>query len=92
MQIKAQNNKIKQLFQKVAQQQRHLEKQQLKIQNLQNQVAHPGGDGGGDGGGEEGKAGSFSLSLPTHSSPDTLLAFSASGWPPGTWALTQGTG
>ncbi|XP_040846325.1 angiopoietin-related protein 4 isoform X3 [Ochotona curzoniae] len=38
MQIKAQNNKIKQLFQKVAQQQRHLEKQQLKIQNLQNQV------------------------------------------------------
>ncbi|XP_027632146.1 angiopoietin-related protein 4 [Tupaia chinensis] len=37
-QLKAQNNRIEQLFQKVAQQQRHLEKQHLRIQNLQNQV------------------------------------------------------
>ncbi|XP_012646259.2 angiopoietin-related protein 4 [Microcebus murinus] len=37
-QLKAQNSRIEQLFQKVAQQQRHLEKQQLRIQNLQSQV------------------------------------------------------
>lgn len=37
-QLKAQNSRIEQLFQKVAQQQRHLEKQYLKIQNLQSQV------------------------------------------------------
>ncbi|XP_066208399.1 angiopoietin-related protein 4 isoform X2 [Saccopteryx leptura] len=37
-QLKAQNSRIEQLFQKVAQQQRHLEKQHLKIQNLQSQV------------------------------------------------------
>ena len=37
-QLKAQNSRIQQLFQKVAQQQRHLEKQHLRIQNLQNQV------------------------------------------------------
>ncbi|KAF6305699.1 angiopoietin like 4 [Rhinolophus ferrumequinum] len=37
-QLKAQNNRIEQLFQKVAQQQRHLEKQHLRIQNLQSQV------------------------------------------------------
>uniref|UniRef100_A0A8C3X4K4 Angiopoietin like 4 n=1 Tax=Catagonus wagneri TaxID=51154 RepID=A0A8C3X4K4_9CETA len=39
-QLKAQNSKIQQLFQKVAQQQRHLEKQHLRIQNLQSQVDH----------------------------------------------------
>ncbi|ELK08071.1 angiopoietin-related protein 4 [Pteropus alecto] len=38
MQLKAQNSRIEQLFQKVAQQQRHLEKQHLRIQNLQSQV------------------------------------------------------
>ncbi|XP_004454737.1 angiopoietin-related protein 4 [Dasypus novemcinctus] len=38
MQVKAQNSRIDQLFQKVAQQQRHLEKQHLRIQNLQSQV------------------------------------------------------
>ncbi|XP_045403910.1 angiopoietin-related protein 4 isoform X2 [Lemur catta] len=37
-QLKAQNSRIEQLFQKVAQQQRHLEKQHLRIQNLQSQV------------------------------------------------------
>lgn len=37
-QLKAQNSKIEQLFHKVAQQQRHLEKQHLRIQNLQSQV------------------------------------------------------
>uniref|UniRef100_A0A7N5P1V2 Angiopoietin like 4 n=1 Tax=Ailuropoda melanoleuca TaxID=9646 RepID=A0A7N5P1V2_AILME len=37
-QLKTQNSRIEQLFHKVAQQQRHLEKQQLKIQNLQSQV------------------------------------------------------
>lgn len=37
-QLKAQNSRIQQLFQKVAQQQRHLEKQHLRIQNLQSQV------------------------------------------------------
>nr|XP_045006180.1 angiopoietin-related protein 4 isoform X2 [Jaculus jaculus] len=37
-QLKAQNSKIQQLFQKVAQQQRHLEKQNLRIQNLQSQI------------------------------------------------------
>ncbi|KAM7142790.1 angiopoietin-related protein 4 [Molossus nigricans] len=37
-QLKAQNSRIEQLFQKVAQQQRHLEKQHLRIQNLQRQV------------------------------------------------------
>ncbi|XP_055473839.1 angiopoietin-related protein 4 [Psammomys obesus] len=37
-QLKAQNNKIQQLFQKVAQQQRHLAKQNLRIQNLQSQI------------------------------------------------------
>ncbi|XP_053439374.1 angiopoietin-related protein 4 [Nycticebus coucang] len=37
-QIKAQNSRIEQLFQKVAQQQRHLEKQHLRIQHLQSQV------------------------------------------------------
>ncbi|XP_008582159.1 PREDICTED: angiopoietin-related protein 4 [Galeopterus variegatus] len=37
-QLKAQNSRIEQLFLKVAQQQRHLEKQHLKIQNLQSQV------------------------------------------------------
>nr|XP_012646259.1 angiopoietin-related protein 4 [Microcebus murinus] len=37
-QLQAQNSRIEQLFQKVAQQQRHLEKQQLRIQNLQSQV------------------------------------------------------
>uniref|UniRef100_A0A8C0DFB8 Angiopoietin like 4 n=1 Tax=Balaenoptera musculus TaxID=9771 RepID=A0A8C0DFB8_BALMU len=39
-QLKAQNSRIQQLFQKVAQQQRHLEKQHLRIQNLQNQMGH----------------------------------------------------
>nr|AAY43330.1 angiopoietin-related protein [Sus scrofa] len=39
-QLKAQNSKIQQLFQKVAQQQRHLEKQHLRIQNLQGQLDH----------------------------------------------------
>ncbi|XP_074206972.1 angiopoietin-related protein 4 [Camelus bactrianus] len=39
-QLKTQNSRIQQLFQKVAQQQRHLEKQHLKIQNLQSQVGH----------------------------------------------------
>ncbi|KAM6218439.1 angiopoietin-related protein 4 [Rhynchocyon petersi] len=39
LQLKAQNNRIEQLFQKVAQQQRHLEKQHLRIQNLQSQVS-----------------------------------------------------
>ncbi|XP_076977652.1 angiopoietin-related protein 4 [Tamandua tetradactyla] len=38
VQLKAQNSRIEQLFQKVAQQQRHLEKQHLRIQNLQSQV------------------------------------------------------
>nr|XP_008511993.1 PREDICTED: angiopoietin-related protein 4 [Equus przewalskii] len=37
-QLKAQNSRIEQLFQKVNQQQRHLEKQRLRIQNLQSQV------------------------------------------------------
>lgn len=37
-QLKTQNSRIEQLFHKVAQQQRHLEKQQLKIQKLQSQV------------------------------------------------------
>ncbi|XP_007951910.1 angiopoietin-related protein 4 [Orycteropus afer afer] len=37
-QLRAQNSRIEQLFQKVAQQQRHLEKQHLRIQNLQSQV------------------------------------------------------
>ncbi|KAM6168647.1 angiopoietin-related protein 4 [Erethizon dorsatum] len=37
-QLKAQHSRIEQLFQKVAQQQRHLEKQHLRIQNLQSQV------------------------------------------------------
>ncbi|XP_055969161.1 angiopoietin-related protein 4 [Sorex fumeus] len=37
-QIRAQNSRIEQLFQKVSQQQRHLEKQQLRIQKLQSQV------------------------------------------------------
>ncbi|XP_059551884.1 angiopoietin-related protein 4 isoform X2 [Myotis daubentonii] len=37
-QLKAQNSRIELLFQKVAQQQRHLEKQHLRIQNLQSQV------------------------------------------------------
>ncbi|XP_004717424.1 angiopoietin-related protein 4 [Echinops telfairi] len=40
MQLKAQNSRIEQLFQKVAQQQRNLEKQHLKIQSLQTQVDH----------------------------------------------------
>ncbi|XP_007460686.1 PREDICTED: angiopoietin-related protein 4 isoform X3 [Lipotes vexillifer] len=39
-QLKAQNSRIQQLFQKVAQQQRHLEKQHLRIQNLQSQMGH----------------------------------------------------
>ncbi|XP_006868934.1 PREDICTED: angiopoietin-related protein 4 [Chrysochloris asiatica] len=39
MQLKAQNSRIEQLFQKITQQQQHLEKQRLKIQNLQNQVS-----------------------------------------------------
>ncbi|KAM5238696.1 angiopoietin-related protein 4 [Ctenodactylus gundi] len=38
MQLKAQNNRIEQLFQKVAQQQQHLDKQHLMIRKLQNQV------------------------------------------------------
>ncbi|KAM9687508.1 angiopoietin-related protein 4 [Trichechus inunguis] len=38
MQLKAQNSRIEHLFQKVAQQQRYLEKQRLRIQNLQSQV------------------------------------------------------
>uniref|UniRef100_A0A667IP16 Angiopoietin like 4 n=1 Tax=Lynx canadensis TaxID=61383 RepID=A0A667IP16_LYNCA len=38
-QLKTQNGRIEQLFHKVAQQQRHLEKQHLKIQNLQSQVS-----------------------------------------------------
>ncbi|XP_022381489.1 angiopoietin-related protein 4 isoform X2 [Enhydra lutris kenyoni] len=37
-QLKTQNSRIEQLVHKVAQQQRHLEKQHLKIQNLQSQV------------------------------------------------------
>ncbi|XP_032025436.1 angiopoietin-related protein 4 isoform X2 [Hylobates moloch] len=37
-QLKAQNSRIQQLFHKVAQQQRHLEKQHLRIQHLQSQV------------------------------------------------------
>ncbi|XP_020038255.2 angiopoietin-related protein 4 isoform X2 [Castor canadensis] len=37
-QLKLQNSRIQQLFLKVAQQQRHLEKQHLKIQNLQSQI------------------------------------------------------
>ncbi|KAG8519242.1 Angiopoietin-related protein 4 [Galemys pyrenaicus] len=37
-QLKAQSSRIEQLFQKVAQQQRHLEKQHLRIQKLQSQV------------------------------------------------------
>ena len=37
-QLKTQNGRIEQLFHKVAQQQRHLEKQHLKIQSLQSQV------------------------------------------------------
>lgn len=37
-QLKAQNSRIELLFQKVAQQQQHLEKQHLRIQNLQSQV------------------------------------------------------
>lgn len=37
-QLKAQNSRIELLFQKVAQQQRYLEKQHLRIQNLQSQV------------------------------------------------------
>uniref|UniRef100_A0A8C6R450 Angiopoietin-like 4 n=1 Tax=Nannospalax galili TaxID=1026970 RepID=A0A8C6R450_NANGA len=37
-QLKVQNSKIQQLFQKVAQQQQHLEKQNLRIQNLQSQI------------------------------------------------------
>lgn len=41
-QLKAQNSKIQQLFQKVAQQQRYLSKQNLRIQNLQSQVSTPG--------------------------------------------------
>ncbi|XP_004644933.1 angiopoietin-related protein 4 isoform X1 [Octodon degus] len=39
-QLRAQNTRIEQLFQKVAKQQRHLEKQHLRIQNLQSQVDH----------------------------------------------------
>nr|XP_020754347.1 angiopoietin-related protein 4 isoform X2 [Odocoileus virginianus texanus] len=39
-QLEAQNSRIQQLFQKVAQQQRHLEKQHLRIQNLQSQMDH----------------------------------------------------
>ncbi|KAM9242997.1 angiopoietin-related protein 4 isoform 2-T2 [Dugong dugon] len=38
MQLKAQNSRIEHLFQKVAQQQRLLEKQRLRIENLQSQV------------------------------------------------------
>uniref|UniRef100_A0ABI7ZLC7 Fibrinogen C-terminal domain-containing protein n=1 Tax=Felis catus TaxID=9685 RepID=A0ABI7ZLC7_FELCA len=38
-QLKTQNGRIEQLFHKVAQQQRHLEKQHLKIQSLQSQVS-----------------------------------------------------
>ncbi|XP_006896402.1 PREDICTED: angiopoietin-related protein 4 [Elephantulus edwardii] len=38
VQLKAQDTRIEQLFEKVAQQQRNLEKQQLKIENLQSQV------------------------------------------------------
>ena len=47
-QLEAQNSRIQQLFQKVAQQQRHLEKQHLRIQNLQSQVPvlAPDGEGG----------------------------------------------
>lgn len=48
-QLKTQNSRIEQLFQKVAQQQRHLEKQHLRIQHLQSQVpprSPPGGEGG----------------------------------------------
>ena len=41
-QLKAQNSKIQQLFQKVAQQQKHLAKQNLRIKNLQSQVLTPG--------------------------------------------------
>ncbi|KAL0612258.1 Angiopoietin-related protein 4 [Plecturocebus cupreus] len=37
-QLKAQNSRIQQLFHKVAQQQRHLEKQHLRIKSLQSQV------------------------------------------------------
>lgn len=37
-QLKAQNSRIELLFQKVAKQQRHLEKQHMRIQNLQSQV------------------------------------------------------
>lgn len=37
-QLKAQNSKIQQLFQKVAQQQKYLSKQNLRIQNLQSQI------------------------------------------------------
>lgn len=37
-QLKTQNSRIEHLVHKVAQQQRHLEKQHLKIQNLQSQV------------------------------------------------------
>ncbi|XP_044774216.1 angiopoietin-related protein 4 isoform X2 [Neomonachus schauinslandi] len=37
-QLKTQNSRIEQLFHKVAQQQRHLEKQHMKIQDLQSQV------------------------------------------------------
>ncbi|XP_042549665.1 angiopoietin-related protein 4 [Dipodomys spectabilis] len=38
-QLKVQNGRIHQLFLKVAQQQRHLEKQHLRIQHLQNKIA-----------------------------------------------------
>lgn len=37
-QLKTQNSRIELLFQKVAQQQQHLEKQHLRIQSLQSQV------------------------------------------------------
>lgn len=52
-QLKTQNSRIEQLFHKVAQQQRHLEKQQLKIQKLQSQVpdATPPTPAAGAGGG-----------------------------------------
>lgn len=90
-QLKAQNSRIEQLFQKVNQQQRHLEKQRLRIQNLQSQVPaacpRTGGRsklhlwGSGRGAGQIGQ--------PEPARPDHLLPSCPrwTSWPPCTWAM-----
>lgn len=70
-QLKTQNGRIEQLFHKVAQQQRHLEKQQLKIEKLQSQVRMPG-PGLGEARGERQK---LVLWACTQSQPDLTSSF-----------------